>query len=111
MLGKLRILTHPTLSGQSARSQTCATTTKYARKPRNSGSTPRWLDPADEWQLNDRYIPLQELGSTHTTANGAWITGGQDEQSIKSQAVRAPDIDLEDNSQEGIRKTVRIETS
>ena len=108
VIGKVK---HPTHSGQSVNSQNRAITANYS-KYNNLRSTTPWLDPDDAtWQLNDSYLPLKEPDRAHAAATKAQVTGGHGQYPSESRAVSDPDVDVEDGLQEGIRKTVRIETS
>lgn len=112
MREKLEFSKYPTRSGKSAHSQHHATVANYFTKRSNSRSIAPWLDPDDEtWQLNDSYLPLEEPASTRAAATKVQITRGHEQHPIESRALRNPDVDLEGGLEEGIRKTVRIETS
>ena len=106
---KFGFIKHPTGSGQSIRSPNRANSSnKYG----NVRSTTPWLDPDDAtWQLNDSYLPLREPDSIHSAATKAQVTGGHGQYPTASRAFSDEDVDLEDSLQEGIRKTVRMETS
>ena len=109
VIGKLK---HPTHSGQSVNSHNGTIRANYSSKYNNLRSTTPWLDPDDAtWQLNDSYLPLKEPDRAHAAATKAQVTGGHGQYPSESRALNDPDVDVEDGLQEGIRKTVRIETS
>lgn len=112
VIGKLKFFKHPHRSGQSAHSQNRVTAANYSTKCSNLRSAAPWLDPGDAtWQLNDSYLPLKEPDPIHAAATKAQITGGHGQYPKESRALGDSEVDIEDGLEEGIRKTVRIETS
>ncbi|KAL2043854.1 hypothetical protein N7G274_003374 [Stereocaulon virgatum] len=112
VLGKLEFLRHLTRSDRSGHSQKRATIASHSTNHSNPRSIAPWARPDDAtWQLNDSYIPLREPDATHIAATKAQVTGGHGQYPTESRAFSDSDLDMENGLHDGIRKTVKIETS
>ena len=110
--GRLRRSKRASYTGPPHYGQNRITNTYNSAKISNPSSSTPWRDPdTAPWQFDDSYLPLKEPAAVHHGATRAEITGGHGQYPMGSRGFSESETDVDSGLEEGIRKTVRIETS